>query len=272
MTVLSPQGLPISERYNVTNEPEPNWHQITPSHVHDFPALAATLDGRYITCWTKPSAFRVSCQVLAFNGAVISPVGLRIDLQATGADTQPLDVSMTPLANNRVLVAYSESSEAGTEIVVYYILNSDGTIHRSRTVVPGSSGGQPRAIQFVSNGNVMLVWVHSDGRLGYTYLNSSFDILSGYPRYLNKVNLRAASSPSMTLDQAGRAVVTWIDGDDSDALFYALLDQDASVITPPIVFISDPLGDPEYSTSDYGFGNATYLGVYQMFTPIVHGR
>jgi hypothetical protein len=64
-------------------------------------------------------------------------------------------------------------------------------------------------------------------------------------------------------------VLTWVDLDDQDYLFYALLDQSQAIRTPPMIFISNPWGDPSYQTSDYGFGNAGYLGVYQTSYPYI---
>ena len=66
-----------------------------------------------------------------------------------------------------------------------------------------------------------------------------------------------------------QAVLTWVDQDAQDYLYYAVLDKNQDLVTPPLVFLSSPFGDPQYQTSTFGFGNAGYLGVYQRFMPFV---
>jgi hypothetical protein len=80
---------------------------------------------------------------------------------------------------------------------------------------------------------------------------------------------RVPSALSVTGDDAGHAILTWGDAEQSDYLSYALIAGDGMVATPPMVY-SYGLGDnPLVNTNSYGLGNAPYDGSYRVQLPIV---
>lgn len=263
LAALSSNGQMLSGRYNVTQDL--SWY--TSSHLFDSPNVAITTDSRYVVCWLQQFDSKVRCALHTFNGTAFSALGT-LTVASLPSNVYPLDLSLAPLSSNRVLATYIESSDVDNK-VVYAALNSSGSLTRSPTQIPGSNGYQPRAVQF-QDGTVLIAWVEVDGRVGYAFLDNALNLKAGSPRYFSQVNRRSASSLSLTLDRQNHAVLTWVDGDDWDYLIYALLTSDEAVRTPPMIFISDPFGDPLYTTSDFGFGNAGYSGVYQRFLPTVN--
>lgn len=263
--LVGPTGNVIVPAYNVTSDTV--WYPS--SHQYDLPQVTYTPDGRYVVCWNEgfsnPPA--IGCGFHTISGQNFTRQGA---LQRFGAiaGMKPLHIFTTNLSNNRVLVTYTESYIGVNSVLVFSVFNSSGSVSKGRTVVEGATGSRARAVQF-ANGNVLIAWIEEDGRVGYRYFNSSFTPLSVDPVYLPKVNQRNAGNLSITLDLQGRAVLTWVDVDDFDYMFYALLGHDQTVLTPPMMFISDPFGNPMLQTSAYGFGNASYSGVFRNFTPLV---
>jgi hypothetical protein len=263
LAALSSSGQLLSGRYNVTQDL--GWY--TASHLYDNPNVAITGDSRYVACWTQQFDAKVRCALHTFNGTTFTTLGT-MTVSSLPPDVYPLDLSLALLSSNRVLTTYIESSNVVNR-VVYAAVNSSGSLTRSPTEIPGSNGYQPRAVQF-QDGTVLIAWIEVDGRVGYAFLDNALNLKAGSPRYFTQVNRRSAGSLSVTLDRQNHAVLTWVDGDDWDYLIYALLTSDEVVRTPPMIFISDPTGDPLYTTSDFGFGNAGYSGVYQHFLPTIN--
>ncbi len=263
LAALNSSGQLLSGRYNVTQDL--GWY--VASHLYDNPNVAVTGDSRYVVCWVQQFDAKVRCALHTFNGTAFTTLGTVI-LASLPTNVYPLDLSLAPLSSNRVLATYIESSDVDNK-VVYAAVDSSGNLTRSPTEIPGSNGYQPRAVQF-QDGTVLIAWIEVDGRVGYAFLDSALNLKTGSPRFFDPVDRRSAGSLSMTLDRQNRAVLTWVDGDDWDYLIYALLTSDEVVRTPPMIFISDPFGDPLYQTSDFGFGNAGYSGVYQTFMPTVN--
>jgi hypothetical protein len=261
--ILDAAGNRLSERYNVTQDA--GW--FLTGHTYEYPSVTVTGDGRYVVCWIDQfSAGRgVRCAAHTFDGQQISQTAV-VQVATAGVDVLALNhLLTTPLSSNRVLVSFTEARTDATR-VRYAVINSAGSLVYGPVELAGADGVQPRAVQF-SNGKILLAWIEQDGRVAYTYLDTSFS--AGPTQYFSHVSRRSADSLSVTLEREGQAVLTWVDLDDQDYLYYTVLNQDQAVRTPPMIFISDPWGDPAYLASAYGFGNAGYLGVYQISHPFI---
>jgi hypothetical protein len=261
--ILDGAGNRLSERFNVTQDT--GWF-IT-GHTYDYPGVAVTGDNRYLVCWVDQfSAGRsVRCAVHTFDQQITQTAALQV--YAAAVDALSLNhLTVAPLANNRVLVTFTEALPDYSN-VYYAVVSSTGALVAGPTQVVGANGVQPRAVQF-ANGSTLLAWIEQDGRVAYSYLDPSYN--AGPLQYFSHISRRAADSLSVTLErEEGQAVVTWVDLDDQDYMFYTVLNQDQAIRTPPMIFISNPWGDPLYQTSAYGFGNASYLGVYQYSMPLL---
>jgi hypothetical protein len=260
--ILDAAGVLLSERFDVTQDRD--W--FLTGHTYDYPGVIVTGDYRYLVCWIDQiSAARgVSCASHTY-GQQISQVARAQVFAADPAALALNHLSMTALANNRVLVAFTEAY-ADISKVFYLVVDSNSSLVFGPTELVGANGFQPRAVQF-GNGSTLLAWIEADGRVSYVYLDAGY--IPGLIQYFSHISRRAADSLSVTLEREGQAVVTWVDLDDQDYLYYAVLNQDQVIRTPPMIFISNPWGDPLYQTSAYGFGNAGYLGVYQTSYPFI---
>jgi hypothetical protein len=107
--------------------------------------------------------------------------------------------------------------------------------------------------------------------VAYAYLDGpAYGLFPGFPKTLpSLIPGRQATRLSMCLDNNGRAVLTWLDAIYGDYLFYALFDEEGNNDTPPMIFLFNASVDLYLDTSAYGFGNAAYLGVFQVLLPLV---
>jgi hypothetical protein len=263
--ILDSVGARLSSRFNVTSDS--GW--FTGGHSYESPNLAVTGDGRYLVCWIDrfEVGSGVRCAVHTFDGQQISQTAtVQVDTLDPAANSLA-DLAMTTLVGNQVLIAYSEIYPDVSK-VHYAVRSSAGGVVVAPTEVSGADGDQPRLVQFAS-GEVLLAWIDRDGRVVYSYLDPMAGYTAGPPQILSHISGRAADGLSVTLVQGGLAVLTWVDRDAQDYLYYAALEKDQNLVTPPQIFLSDPFGDPQYQTSAFGFGNAGYQGVYQRYIPLV---
>jgi hypothetical protein len=261
--VLDSAGNMLSERFDVTQDT--GW--FLTGHTYDYPGVVVTGDSRYVVCWIDQisAARAVRCASHTFGASGISQTAITPVYAGDPTAGSLNHLTMAALTNNRVLVTFTEAYP-DTSKVFYAVVDNGGALVAGPVQIAGANGVQPRAVQF-ANSNILLGWIETDGRVAYTYLDAGYT--TGATQYFTHASRRAAGSLSLTLERDGKAVLTWVDLDDQDYLFYALLDQSQAIRTPPMIFISNPWGDPSYQTSDYGFGNAGYLGVYQTSYPYI---
>lgn len=261
--ILDQFGVTLSELYDVTKQP--NYYPETELHEYGNSRVAVTGDSRYVVCWIqKIPDHSVYCALHTF-GPPINQTARPLVANATPTATLS-GLNLAPLSNNRVLVTFVERLDPNPSQVLYAVLNSAGVLFPGRTVLAGATGSQPRAVQF-TNGDVFLAWIDEAGQIAYAYLDSNLNLRAGYPQALPRVGGRAASELSLTLETDGKAVLTWVDGDAGDFMYYAVFDQNRVLRTPAMIFTTGLSGD--FQTNFYGFGNASYKGIYQTTLPII---
>jgi hypothetical protein len=97
---------------------------------------------------------------------------------------------------------------------------------------------------------------------------AGYALLTGFPKTFALVKGRSPEYASVAIEQGGNAVVSWNDAE-KQFLYYTLLDSAGATVTPPMIFISDPSPNPLVQSSLSGQGNASYIGVWQVFLPLV---
>lgn len=107
-----------------------------------------------------------------------------------------------------------------------------------------------------------LYWRKANTSAGIRFatLDSNFNVTSG-PHYLdNPASILGDANVSVTHDDSGRAVLTWMDYDFSyhNNLYYALVDGAGHTLTPPTIFHTSTGRYPYVETSYYGHGNTTF--------------
>jgi hypothetical protein len=260
--ILDNSGTRLSERFNVTQDS--SW--FSGGHTYVYPNIAVTTDGHYLVCWVDKfsAGQRLRCASHTY-GQQISQTGVTQVAAAANPTILMRDLWLEALADNHVLITYAEA-QGDTTRLLYAVVDSAGALDFGPAEITGASGIQPRAVQLASD-DILLAWININRRVEYAYLDSSYNL--GASHVLTHISGRAADSLSATLAPGGLAVLTWVDQDDQDYLFYTVLDQEQNLVTPPQIFLSDPFGDPQYQTSAFGFGNAGYLGVHQRYIPLV---
>ncbi len=231
--------------------------------------VVATEDNRFFACWVEDIRIggvkgqNLRCGGYAIDGGVITQkVAPFIVDSPTGADYLE-EPGLARISGNRLLLTYKRTSGGTTQVVYAVRSSSDGSLVKEPTVVSGAAGTNPQALQF-SNGSTLLTWAGDDGLLYYLYLDSAWNVTSGYPKTLPQISLRPTAYPSLSMEEKGRAILSWIDGltENDNYLYYVVLDQDGVLVTPPMRFLSTAI-----NTSTYGYGLAAYKGVYRLMLP-----
>jgi hypothetical protein len=269
----------LDQDLNVTGDI--NWYGTTSNTVYLNPAVAVTADNHYVICWITSVASQlgtgsdtVFCSYYTYNAAqkrmdrIQGPVGISVE-------TEPWllrDISLTPLAGNQVLLSYMRlNNDTNEEHIQYTLRSSNGAQVLAPVEIPGAAGSDIRSLAFglQGEGDPLVAWLDPLNRIGYVYLDAqnNYAVRPGYPQYFSNPDGRRVSSLSMTMELKGRALLSWLDGDDSEHLYLAVLDSQQNVVTPPVIFMDSNPGE-QLVTSDYGLGNASYQGVYQLMLPL----
>ncbi len=110
-----------------------------------------------------------------------------------------------------------------------------------------------------------LSWQKRDDKSATTFavLDAAYNPIAGPTRLNNPAALTGDEYVSVAADAAGRAVLTWMDNDLDVRynLYYALVDGNGVVLTPPMIFRSGQgslLGDGYITSSYEGYGNTSY--------------
>jgi len=288
--VLDASGNVVAPPTNITNNND--WYQWDPVtyNVPQFydPRIAATGDNRFVLAWTRDhqeSAGRVDDIYYAIRDANGAEVGAitRLTNDTAGSDTRYKAPALASLSSNRVFLSWFRGEGANDDIY-YAVVGSDGTLVRAatdlsvdETVVEWNNWD---AVQ-LSDGKILAVW-EAWGcfpgewvpRIRFALLDTSYNRM-GTPACLGKAEAAVTGDVgvSVAADDAGHAILTWMDSDYDYRrnLYYALVDGSGSVLTDPMIFRTAGPTDWARSieTSFEGYGNTSYSCVDGMaaFSP-----
>jgi hypothetical protein len=184
--------------------------------------------------------------------------------------TQNIDPRLTSLSGDRVLMTYSIYNQTNlTYSIAYAILNNDGSTGKAPTTISGSSGWRMDAEQF-SDGNILIAWTNVvTNKMAYVILDSSGNAMISQPKDLPLIANRLPDYVSVNISEDGDGVLTWMDAEWKDYLFYALIDESGQVITPPMISQIGFADNPLIQTSFTGHGLAIYYVHWRNFLPAV---
>ncbi len=135
--------------------------------------------------------------------------------------------------------------------------NSNGSIVTGITnITTGGDANQPDAVQ-LSTGEILVAWeeLASTRQLNYALLDGTTYAELFSPTELTNDATGSNRSVSVTRDAAGHGILTWYNGEEID-LYYALVDHDGSVLTPPMGFRNESQPGERLWISQSGAGNA----------------
>jgi hypothetical protein len=157
------------------------------------------------------------------------------------------------LSGNRAVFTWYRNSDGR---IYYAVLDSAGNTVKDKTST-GGYGWWPDAVQ-LSDGKVVVAWSQN---VGYVILDgAAYDIVSGPTWLYNPASLTGDAYVSAAADNAGHAILTWMDYDWATRhyLYYALVGGDGSTLTGPMVFRTSQAAEPRIDTSLEGYGNTSF--------------
>lgn len=258
--VLDASGNVAVPPTNLTNNSA--WGPWAALNVPQFgePRIAATTDNRFVLAWqryeytTNGSVSDIYYTIRDTGGAVVKPI-TRFTYDTPGWEEGFRAPNLAPLSGNRVLFVWQRGSNGQT---YYAVLDSAGNaITSSRST--GAVGWGPDAVQ-LSNGNTLIAWTGNTG-IGFAVLNRGYRLIAGPTTLSNPAAVTGNDYVSVTADNAGHAVLTWMNYDYSYRrnLYYALVGGRGQVLTDPMIFRTSQATSPHILTSYEGYGNTSYL-------------
>lgn len=256
--VLTPTNLTGNVLWgnNTVNVPEFSYSQITATRDNRF-AVAWQQDVQTTDSWEADLFFTVR----SADGQVVKPV-TQFSQDPNTNQHNAMYPRLAVLNGNRFLLAYRSWSTAGVRLAVF-----DGAGNRVIGPVSVSDDyGSPSAAAQLSSGSILVVWeVWSVERQGLRYAmfdSATLNALTGPFDLVNPFSFTGDAAPSIAVDAANRAVITWSEdyGSYRPTHFYTLLDGNGSVLVPSTPWLPArvPVNGraPVVASSQYGYGVA----------------
>ena len=275
--ILDSSGQRVFGPINLTNSTE--WRGSGNEDVPLFnsPRITATGDNRFVLTWIAGKEL-ASGEINSLNYAIYQSSGMvikdpKIFAQSVPGETLYIDPTLAELSGNRFLMAFSIYHQLEKSyIVAYTILNSGGSTLKDITPVANSSGWRVDAVEFETE-DFLLAWTDpGTERITFVILNKTGSALVSEPKPLPMVGKRNPDYVSASSTVTGHVLLTWMDAEWKDYLFYSLINSSGSVVTPPMIFTKGQAENPLVQTSFTGQGVAPYDGKWQTFMPAVLQR
>ena len=219
----------------------------------------ATTDNRFVLAWrqymntSSGSLNDIYYTIRDTGGGVVKPV-TQFTSDTPGYDEGYYYPNLAQLTSNRVLFVWYRDSNGD---IYYAVLDSVGSAVKGATnLSTGYGGWLPDAVQ-LSNGKIVVAW---SGSMRFAVLDSAYNRIAGPTTLSNPAAVTGDAYISVAADDAGHAILTWMDYDWSYRrnLYYALVDSSGNTITPPMIFRTSQATDPYIETSYIGYGNTSY--------------
>jgi hypothetical protein len=224
------------------------------------PQISATGDNHFVLAWEvdyRTSSGWTTKIEYAVQDATGSLVKAVTQLPASGLwDFH----SANAASGNQTLFTWRNGWD-----IYYSVLDSVGEVVKTETNL--TNGGLARwgsdAVR-LSDGRIAIAWVTYDyatpavDHFAFAILDDSYNLVAGPTSLYDPDALIRNTNLSITSDTNGHAILTWTDYDLQHNLYYALLDSNGSVITPPMIFLQSQGVGSSLSLNSLGNGNAPY--------------
>ena len=275
--ILDASGNRVYGPLNLTNNNA--WGTWSDLGVPRFysPRIAATGDNRFVLAWQRAHQESggwvndIYYTVRDNTGGEIKAI-TRLTRDTPG-DAGYYAPSLASLSSNRAFVSWA-SRQSGNDDIYYAIVGSNGNLVKTATDLSVDENvidwSNYDAVQ-LSDGRILAVW-QAWGcfpgewvpRIRFALLDTSYNRI-GMPACLGKAEaaITGDTSVSLAADATGHAILTWTDWAWSVRrnLYYALVDGNGNVLTPPMIFRTagmSPWGSQYIETSYEGCGNTSY--------------
>lgn len=271
--ILDASGNRVYGPVNLTNNAAwGSWSDLNVPKFY-FPRIAATDDNRFVLAWQRTyyrpptgsctsycSVDDIFYTVRDTSGNQIKPV-TRFTNDTPGWDQGYYRPTLAQLSGNQVIMAWDQTANYSDNIA-YAVLDSAGNVIVSTKTV-NMSGWEVDAVR-LSNGRILLawtVWGDPNPQMAFAILDgTTYNVVAGPTTLTNPAAATGDGYVSVTADAAGHAVLTWMDyfWDNRRNLYYALVDGNGNVLTPPMIFRTSQAASPYIQTSFEGYGNTSY--------------
>lgn len=223
------------------------------------PRITATGDNRFVLAWERQQ--RESAGYLEdiyyairdANGGAVK--GITRFTNGVAGSAYFYSPALASLSGNRALLAYS-----GENGIAYAVLDSAGNAVKGQTAT-GGYGNNPDTV-LLSNGPILLAWLGWEAnvrKVNFAVLdNATYNVAAGPTTLENPAAATGDGYVSATADAAGHGILTWMDYESRNNLYYALVDGSGTVLTPPMIFYTSQAATPRVATSYTGYGNTSY--------------
>lgn len=245
------------------------------------PHIEATGDNHFVLTWDRrteevPGAVNdIYYAVRGSSGSVIKDV-TKLTSSIAG-DSGHVEPVLAPLTGNRVFLSWIDYDNYYE--IYFVVMDSAGSLVKSATNLSEdyifSAYNNYDAVE-LDDGHILAAWesyscIPGDTFSGvrYAVLDSSYNRI-GAPHCLGGSPLQEDMTASVTADDSGHGIITWL-GDSDSRIYYALIDKDGVVLTDPIAFKSATLpywDDGLLKTAIGGYGNAA-SSLENFFLPII---
>lgn len=266
LAVLGADGSSLSGALNITQNLA--WRSETNMNAPTYssPRIASTSDNRFVLTWLDGRTQNTTDLYYAVynrDESVQKPLAL---LAPSITGTRYTTPALVGLAGNRALFAYSVNNQAGNQ-VTFGVLDSAGNPVKGAASITGSDGWNPAGVQ-LKDGRIVLAWTNLISKqIGFVTLSGNGYAVENGPALLDNPYDREVDYISITSDGGNRAILTWMDVEQSTHLFYALISSSGSVVTPPMIFNSGSSAGSVILTSSMGQGIAPMKLIWPIYLP-----
>jgi len=266
--ILDSSGNRVYGPVNLTNNNAwGTWSDLNVPWLYS-PRIAATGDNHFVLAWQREHQESggwvedIYYTVRDANGGIIKDV-TRFTYDTPGWDDGHNGINLSPLTNNRAIMTWFRSGANGG--VYFAVFDSSGNIVKGMTNLGMDGSGtwyDSTDVVQLPNGRIVVAWV-KNLRVRFAILDSAYNPVVWYIELTNPSARTGDRDISVTADSANHAILTWMDSDWSYRrnLYYALVDGNGNVLTPPMIFRTagiSPWGSQYIETSFEGYGNTSY--------------
>jgi hypothetical protein len=179
------------------------------------------------------------------------------------------DPYVAGLSGERIFLAYVREDVVIEDTTVgYLVLDTDGNSVHPPTLIPGSDALTP-VVEPMTAGSILMGWTDPVQKQNSFVVidGQSLVIISG-PTELTTPDTRSADYISVTEDESGRAIITWMEIDQNRKIYYSLVRHTGEIVIPPLSYF-DAGENATIELSAAGRSNAPYLPKYRVFSPII---
>lgn len=261
LAILNPRGQLLFGPTNITNNgpdgpceanPEICWYNDANYDVPSFssPAIMATPDNRFIISWVDTRKFEtgdstnIGYEIFDTEGNSLRPLS---SLKTGVIGGNRFDgLHLTQLPNERMLVGYTTFNPFLNEhIPGFDVYSTSSTVSDpmiQENILMNGTQGRNLVTEIVNSSKILMAWTSiPDEQTEYTLLSDNGYIVSSNNNYTSILTPdgRAGDFISAAANADQECILTWVDTDIGNRIYYALIGANGNLITPAMIAWED---------------------------------